>query len=146
VGLVRAEDAKPNRTKTTRRPSTPNNSGFYRPDAKGQLKWQGLRRGIADLWRRGQVSLAANGRYLEALASVTGRTPLYKEAQTVCCPVFIKGKRYRALNPWSAEDGALLEAISRGEFTLNGFRNRDLRKLLYPSTIKLVNVVGSLPL
>lgn len=106
----------------------------YRPDAKGQLKWQGLRRGIADLWRRGQVSQAANSRYLEALASVTGKTPLYQEAQTVCRPVFLKGKRYRPLNPWSAHDGALLEAISRGEFTLNGFRNRDLRKLLHPST------------
>jgi hypothetical protein len=106
----------------------------YRPDAKGQLKWQGLRRGIADLWRRGQVSQAANGRYLEALASVTGGTPLYQEAQSVCRPVFINGKRYRALNPWSAHDGALLEAISRGEFTLNGLRNRDLRKLLYAST------------
>jgi hypothetical protein len=48
--------------------------------------------------------------------------------------VFINGKRYRPLNPWSVHDGTLLEAISRGEFTLNGFRNRDLRKLLYPNT------------
>jgi hypothetical protein len=30
--------------------------------------------------------------------------------------------------------GALLEAISRGEFTLNGLRNRDLRKLFYPDS------------
>jgi hypothetical protein len=109
----------------------------YRPDAKGQLKWQGLRRGVADLWRRGQVSQAANRRYLEALASVTGTTPLCQEAQSVCRPVFIEGKRYRALNPWSAHDGALLEAISRGEFTLNGLRNRDLRKLLHPGHHKL---------
>ena len=28
-------------------------------------------------------------------------------------------------------DAALLAAISRGEFTLNGFRNRDLRHLLF---------------
>jgi hypothetical protein len=48
--------------------------------------------------------------------------------------VFVNAKRYRALNPWSAQDGALLEAISRGEFTLNGLRNRDLRKLLYPGS------------
>ena len=106
----------------------------YRPDSKGELKWQGLRRGVADLWRRAQVSQAANNRYLEALASVTGTTPLFQEAQTVCRPVFINGKRYRPLNPWSVQDGALLEAISRGEFTLNGFRNRDLRKLLYPGS------------
>src|SRR6201981_2448684 len=92
----------------------------YRPEPDGELKGQGWRRGVADLWRRGQVSQAANSRYLEALASVTGTTPLYREAQSVCCPVFIQGKRYRPLNPWSAHDGALLEAISRGEFTLNG--------------------------
>jgi hypothetical protein len=35
-------------------------------------------------------------------------------------------------NPWSEQDGALLEAISRGEFAINGLRNRDLQKLLYP--------------
>jgi hypothetical protein len=104
----------------------------YRPDPKGELKWQRLRRGVADLWRRAQVSQAANSRYLEALASVTGTTPLYQEAQSVCRPVFIKGKRYRALNPWSEKDGTLLEAISRGEFTINGLRNRDLQKLFYP--------------
>jgi hypothetical protein len=105
----------------------------YRPDPKGELKWQRLRRGVADLWRRGQVSQAANSRYLEALASVTGTTPLYQEAQSVCAPRFIKGKRYRALNPWSEQDAALLEAISRGEFTINGLRNRDLQKLFYPA-------------
>jgi hypothetical protein len=56
----------------------------YRPNSKGELTWQGLRRGVADLWRRAKVSEAANGRYLEALASVTGTTPLYQEAQGVC--------------------------------------------------------------
>jgi hypothetical protein len=104
----------------------------YRPNTKGEFKWQRLRRGVADLWRRAQVSQAANTRYLEALASVTGTTPLYREAQSVCRPVFIKTKRYRALNPWSEKDRALLEAISRGEFTIKGLRNRDLQKLFYP--------------
>src|SRR5262245_30009965 len=50
---------------------------------EGELSWQGLRRGVADLWRRAQVSEAANERYLEALASVTASTPLYQEAQSV---------------------------------------------------------------
>jgi len=46
--------------------------------------------------------------------------------------VFLNGRRHRPLNPWAAQDGALLEAISRGEFALNGLRNRDLQKVLYP--------------
>ncbi|MGA2600839.1 MAG: hypothetical protein ABSH09_28055, partial [Bryobacteraceae bacterium] len=41
------------------------------------------------------------------------------------------GKRVRALRPWAAEDIALLEAVNRGEFTINGLRNRDLQALLF---------------
>jgi hypothetical protein len=107
----------------------------YRPceaDPERPLRWQKLRRGVADLWRRGEVSHAANRRYLEALASVTGKTPLRDEAAEVCQPCTRDGQRYRAINPWSPEDGALIEAVSRGEFALAGLRNRDLRRLLYP--------------
>lgn len=109
----------------------------YRPaeaDPQQRLRWQRLRRGVADLWRRGQVSQAANQRYLEALASVTGKTPLREEVIGLCRPLTVEGLRYRALNPWGPVDSALLEAISHGEFTLNGFRNRDLRALLYSPT------------
>ncbi len=42
-----------------------------------------------------------------------------------------KGRSVRALNPLAPADVELLEAISRGEFLLNGFRNRDLRTLLF---------------
>jgi hypothetical protein len=106
----------------------------YRPgerDPEQRLSWRKLRRGVADLWRRAEVSRAANGRYLAALASVTGTTPLAQEAQPVCRPLTLGTRRHRALNPWAPDDGALLEAVSRGEFALNGFRNRDLRVLLH---------------
>jgi hypothetical protein len=107
----------------------------YRPaegDPDGKLKWQKVRRGVADLWRRAEVSRAANSRYLNALASVTGTVPLKTEAALVSQAVKIENKRYRPLNPWAPQDGALLEAVSRGEFMINGFRNRDIRALLYP--------------
>jgi hypothetical protein len=102
-------------------------------DPEQKLSWQRLRLGVADLWRRAQICQAANHRYLEALASVTSTTPLHQEALGVCRSVVTKGKRYRALNPWTIEDGSLLEAVSRAEFAINGLRNRDLRSLLYPN-------------
>lgn len=112
----------------------PEHFKVYRP-AEGEqerpLRWQRLRRGVADLWRRGQVSHAANRRYLEALASVTGKSPLREEAAAVCRSLKVDGRRYRALNPLNPADGALLEAITRGESMLQGFRNRDLRARLY---------------
>src|SRR6266550_1051771 len=97
-------------------------------DPEQKLSWHRLRLGVADLWRRGQLCQSANSRYLEALASVTGKSPLHQEALGVCRAIVVQGKRYRALNPWAAEDGRLLETISRGEFALS-----DLRSLLYPA-------------
>jgi hypothetical protein len=42
-------------------------------------------------------------------------------------------RRLRALNPLAVEDSNLLEAVSRHEFLINGLRNRDLRRLLFPT-------------
>lgn len=106
----------------------------FRPsetDPEQRNKWQPMRRGVADLWRRAEVSRAANERYLTALASTTSATALAEEAQPLCRPRTVDGRRHRALNPWSAEDAALLEAVSAGEFALNGLRNRDLRARLF---------------
>jgi hypothetical protein len=40
------------------------------------------------------------------------------------------GRRHRALNPRSEKDAALLAAINRGEYAINGLRNRGLRRKL----------------
>jgi hypothetical protein len=102
-------------------------------DPEQKKAWRELRRGVADLPRRAQVSHAANERYLSALAAVNEKTPLSKEAQTICQPVHKDGQSYRALNPWADKDARLLESVNRGEFVINGFRNRDLRTLLFPA-------------
>jgi hypothetical protein len=41
------------------------------------------------------------------------------------------GRPVRGLNLLGAQGSALLEAIGRGEFLINGLRNRDLQTLLY---------------
>lgn len=115
----------------------PRDFRVYRPtldDPNRGLKWQELRYGVADLYRRAEVSHSANARYLEALASVTSRTPLHQEVLGLCRAIIVRQHRYRALNPWSLEDGKLLELINRGEFKLRGLRNRDLRVLLFAAT------------
>jgi hypothetical protein len=100
-------------------------------DPEQKKAWRELRRGVADLPRRAQVSQAANERYLTALAVVDEKTPLGQEVQTICQPVRKDGQSYRAVNPWAGKDALLLEAVNRGEFAINGFRNRDLRTLLF---------------
>lgn len=102
-------------------------------EPKGQKRWRILRKGVCDMYRRGQVCRAANQRYLEALASITASSSLLQEAAEVCHPVTRNGKRYRGLNALAQKDHHLLLALSRGEFALTGIRNADLRALLYPA-------------
>lgn len=100
-------------------------------DDEGDKSWQRLRKGVADIHRRAAISQAANERYVEALATVDESRSLAELAQAVCQAVVWQGQRARALNPLAAADGQLLEAVNRGEFAINGFRNADLRGLLY---------------
>jgi hypothetical protein len=98
-------------------------------------QWRELRRGTADIPRRAEVCRAANKRYLDALAQAHDAIPLSEWTKRLCQPVTRNGKRYRAIHPFSPEDASLLQAVSHGEFALNGFRNRDLRRLLLPASL-----------
>jgi len=102
-------------------------------DRKGPRAWRRLRRGIADLHRRAQLSSKAAARYLDAFASVDDFTTLDELLQRLEQPRQWHGRRVRALRPL-ADDRALLSAINHGEFTINGFRNRDLRVLFFPQS------------
>ncbi len=68
------------------------------------------------------------------MASAYCSKPLKDLTKGVCRRKQEANRSVRALNPLGAEDAALLETVNRGEFAINGFRNRDLRKHLYPKT------------
>lgn len=118
----------------------PHDFKVFRPkegDSAGGSDWRILRKGVADLHRRAEVSEAANKRYLEALSCARDTTPLSTLTEKLCQPESLNGKRVRPLNPYASQDLALLRAVARGEFNINGFRNRDLRGILYPSAHEL---------
>jgi hypothetical protein len=94
-------------------------------------QWRMMRKGVADLRRRAEVSQASNDRYAAALSAAHCGKPLKELAERVCQRKREEGRSIRALNPMGAEDAALLETVSRGEFAINGFRNRDVRTHLY---------------
>jgi hypothetical protein len=116
----------------------PKDMKVFRPkqdDPQGPKAWRTLRKGVADLHRRAQVCQAANERYLEALAAADDETTVAELAQSVCRPVTVDGRRHRALHPLADQDARLLETVHDGQFTIHGFRNRDLRVRLFASAV-----------
>ena len=118
----------------------PSDFRVFRPlegNPGGPKAWRPLARGIANLHRLATVSQSSNDRYLDALAALDTATPIRTLVQRVCQRVDWQGRAVRALRPWSPQDQLLLKAISRGEFAINGFRNRNLRSLLFPEASSL---------
>jgi len=111
----------------------------FRPkegEPDGRCDWRPLRKGIADLYRRAQVSQQSNERYLDALASLNTDEATSKLVAPMCRAVVWKGQRVRGIRPWFSEDRDLLQAINRGEFALNGVRNRDIVRHLYGGKLR----------
>ncbi|MGA7500905.1 MAG: hypothetical protein WBX00_29595 [Isosphaeraceae bacterium] len=84
----------------------------------------------------GEMSQAANERYLEALAVVESPTPLGDLSGPLCHRMVKDGRRYRALNPLGEVDTRLLEFVGRGGHLITGFRNRDVRHCRYAERSK----------
>ena len=101
-------------------------------DPGGQRAQRRLRRGVADLQRRAEVAHKATERYLDALASVELDATLEELVRRLEQPRQWHGRQVRGLRPFAADDSHLVQAISAGEFTLNGLRNRDLQRVYFP--------------
>lgn len=102
-------------------------------DAKGrrERRWCPMRKGVADFWRNYQVGIAANRRYLDALAAAPLKGEGVAALDALCRPHTKAGRTYARFNPLSPTDLALFRAVISGEHAINGFKNRDLARRLY---------------
>jgi hypothetical protein len=99
-----------------------------------KMTWVRMRKGVVDIRRRVEVCQSANARYLDALAAVGDSTPSHRVLDPVSQPVITEKRRFRALRPISPADSQLFQHILSGENLLQGFRNCDLRRALFPDS------------
>jgi hypothetical protein len=101
-----------------------------------KLQWRELRKGVADLHRRAQVSRSCNERYLSHLGQVECPATLGEELAPLGAALTRQGRRYRGLRVLEDQDAKLLAAVADGRFALNGFRNADIRQALFGAADK----------
>ena len=95
------------------------------------LAWLPLRKSVEDISRRAELGLAANERYFEALGAVGVPTPTRHLLDPVSKSIVRDGRAYRALRPIAPDEAKLFAVLLDGEFLLQGFRNKDVRRRLY---------------
>jgi hypothetical protein len=101
---------------------------------KGQLiiAWFPMRKSVADIARRVEICRAANERYLQALGVVGDASLSRQWLDPVSKRITRQGRSYRALRPIDPEEAKLLSILLDSSFVLQGFRNKDIRRRLYP--------------
>ncbi|EQD40995.1 hypothetical protein B1B_14718, partial [mine drainage metagenome] len=91
-----------------------------------------VRKGLANLRTLYQAGRAANGRYLDALATAARHGTAIRQVDRLCRPCVRGRQRHGAFSPLAARDLAIFRAVCAGEHTLTGFANRDLARRLHP--------------
>ena len=85
---------------------------------------------VANLVHYQQQALAANRRYLDALAIVDDPAPAYQELRQLTEPKLVAGRNSAGFNPARKEDVCIFAAVLDGDHIARGFRNKDLRAAL----------------
>ena len=100
-------------------------------NGKSKVEWVPMRKGVAYLFRYQQVSLQANSRYLEALATVDDPTKAKRDLDRVTTrKKDAAGRGCSAFNPLARRDTELFQSVMDGNHCLRGFANRDIRQRL----------------
>ena len=88
-----------------------------------------LRKGVADVPLRAQVSQEINDRFMEQLATLREEKPASVVFDAASRPLKKRGRRVRALD-LLGKDRTLLESLSDPAFNISGITNKKLRETL----------------
>jgi hypothetical protein len=98
--------------------------------------WFAMCKGVGNLHHYQRHALSCNQRYLEALATVNDPAPVYDEMKKLTEPVRQKDRSYAGFNPAREEEISLFAAVLAGDHIAQGFRNKDVRAILYAGPLR----------
>ena len=101
-----------------------------RMDGTRYWAWRPMPKGVGNLHHYQSHALACNQRYLQALSHVADPTPAYRELANLAEPKRVHGRNSAGFNPAQRNDLELFAAILDGDHIAQGFRNKNLRRVL----------------
>ena len=97
-------------------------------DGTRTMAWAEMKKSIYSLGPLRELLRAANRRYLEFISTIEDDKAGTDKLNRISQPVEENARSYRGFNFFDPNDEALFEALSRGEFNISGFQNKDLRR------------------
>ncbi|HHB75728.1 MAG TPA: MarR family transcriptional regulator [Desulfobulbus sp.] len=117
--------------------TTVNNVSFFKHyrkvehrDGTESRKLAPMKKGIYSLTPLRDLLSAANHRYLQFVSAIDDMTADVKKVTLLSKRIVENERSYKGFNFFSDEDQKLFEIISRGEFNISGFQNKNIRQYL----------------
>ena len=101
-------------------------------DGTESKRWKPMGKSISNLYRYAEVSKACNQRFLDAMVDIVPVKSTLDEIGRVCSSKKVNGKNVTGFNVWSPETIRLMETVCDGRYFINGFRNKDIRNIIFP--------------
>ena len=89
---------------------------------------------VANLYRYVEISKNITKRYIEALPEIGKDTVPLKELEEISTRVEINNRTYAGINILNEENLELFSEISKGEYLINGFSNKNIRKNIFKNS------------
>ena len=96
-------------------------------DGTTSKKFTSMKKNIYSLEPLIKLMKASNRRYLEFISTIEDRSSGTRRLRKVTQRVEEKSRGYKGFNFFDDTDMKIIQIISRGEFNISGFRNKDLR-------------------
>jgi DNA-binding MarR family transcriptional regulator len=99
-------------------------------DGTTSHKMASLKKNIYSLSFLADNLKASNKRYLEFISAFDNKEVGRKRLEKITSSKSDNNRNYKGFNFFNVKDLLILTAIARGEFNINGFRNKNMQKLL----------------
>ena len=106
-------------------------------------EWTPMGKSISNLYRYVEISKSITKRYIEALPDINLDEVPLKDIQKISSRKEVNNRIYSSFNILSEDTLNLFTEISKGEYLINGFNNKMIRKNLYSNSEdkKIINKV-----
>ncbi len=101
-------------------------------DGSESKEWKPMGKSISNLYRYAEVAKSCNRRFLDSMTDVVPVKSTLDEIGKVCSGKKVNGKTVTGFNVWAPDVVLIMETICDGQYLINGFRNKDIRKSVFP--------------
>lgn len=105
---------------------------IHHRDGTEEKIWKPMGKSISNLYRYAEIAKASNKRFVDALVDIIPTGAVLREINEICHRKKVKGKSISGFNVWAPNIVLIMETVCDGRFLINGFRNKDIRDLIFP--------------